>query len=159
MTDVERLLLDHWHAKRSIGRLMLELSEAKRAYELGAGSLPSSLGRLREGGRTQRSGGSPVERAAILLVDQLAAEVKAIEKRLEQERRAMAQVEETVKAAGLSVREADFVRLRYFENRSLEAAAQRLYCSTTTCWRIKNSALTKIKAVTDRTWRAALKEA
>ena len=158
MTDTERFLLDYWHARRCVGRLMLELSEAKRAYELGAGGLPSSLGHLREGSK-QRSGASPVERAAILLVDQLAAEVKAIEKRLEQERRAMAQVEQAVRTAGLTVREAEFVRLRYFENRTLEASAQRLYCSSTTCWRIKNGARKKIKAVTDGAWRAALKEA
>ena len=158
MPDVERLLLDYWHAKRCVGRLMLELAEAKRAYEMGAADLPSSLGHLREGTR-QRGCGSPVERAAILLADQLAAEVKAIEKRLEQERRAMADVEAVVKAAGLEVREAELVRLRYFENRSLEAAAQRLYCSATTCWRIKNGALKKIKAVTDGKWREARKEA
>lgn len=158
MADVEMFLRDYWHAKRSVGRLMLQLSEAQRAYEMGVGDLPSSLGMERAGGR-QRRGGSPVERAAILLVDQLWAEVKSIEKRLEEERRAMARIEETVRAAGLSVREAEFVRLRYFENRSLEAAAQRLYCSATTCWRIKNGALKKIKAVTDGAWREALKEA
>lgn len=158
MADVEMFLRDYWHAKRSIGRLMLELSEAKRAYELGAGSLPSSLGMVREGSR-QRRGGSPVERAAILLVDQLSAEVKSIEKRLDEERRAMAHIEAVVDAAGLSLRETEFVRLRYYENRSLEAAAQRLYCSSTTCWRIKNGALKKIEAAMDGAWRGARKEA
>ena len=160
MADVEMILRDYWHAKRSVGRLMLQLSEAQRAYEMGVGDLPSSLDLGRTAGRQRRgSGSSPVERAAILLVDQLWAEVKSIERRLEEERRAMARIEEAVKAAGLSVRETEFVRLRYFENRSLEAAAQRLYCSATTCWRIKNAALKKIKAVTDREWREALKEA
>jgi predicted DNA-binding protein (UPF0251 family) len=125
---------------------------------MGAADLPSSLGMLREGSR-QRSGASPVERAAILMVDQLSAEVKSIEKRIGEERRAMAHIEEVVKAANLSIKETELVRMRYFEHRSLEACAQRLYNSASTCWRIKNGALIKIKAVMDRAWRGAAKEA
>lgn len=148
LTEVELFLRDYWHAKRGIGRLMLELSEARRAYEQGASSLPSSLGNIREGSRSGRAG-SPVERAAILLVDHLSAEVKSIEKRLAEERRAMAHIEAVVQAARLSVKETELVHLRYFENRTLEACAQRLYSSPSTCWRLKNDALDKIRAARD----------
>jgi len=55
-------------------------------------------------------------------------------------------VEQAVSSAALEPREEEYVRLRYFENRSVEATAQRLYCSIATCGRIRESALKKIEA-------------
>jgi DNA-directed RNA polymerase specialized sigma24 family protein len=72
--------------------------------------------------------------------------MESIEKRLEAERRRAAMVESAVTRAGLDPREEEYVRLRYFENRSVEATAQRLYCSIATCGRIRESALGKIEA-------------
>jgi DNA-directed RNA polymerase specialized sigma subunit len=87
-----------------------------------------------------------VEYSAVLIVDHYRAEMESIEKRLAAERRRAALVEQTVKNARLDEREEEYVRLRYFENRSVEATAQRLYCSIATCGRIRESALKKMEA-------------
>jgi len=145
MDNVEMFLRDYWQARRSVARLIQELKEAQTAYELGAASLPSSGGMVRMGDR-QYSGTSSVERAAMLLVDELGAEVKAIEKRLAQERQAMAYIEAMVGSAGLRKQEMEFIRLRYFENLGVEAVAQRMFCSLSTCWRLKKRAIAKIGA-------------
>jgi predicted DNA-binding protein (UPF0251 family) len=146
MTDVEMFLRDYWHAKRSIGRLKLALTEARAAYERGAADVRCTS-RLEHSGRKRSGGESAVERAAILLVDELGAEVKSIEKRLMDERRMIAHIEAVMAAAALHQQEMEYVRARYFENLSVEAVAQRMYCSTVTCWRLKKSALGKISAV------------
>ena len=62
-----------------------------------------------------------MERAAILLVDELGAEVKAIEKRLMDERRTIALIEAVVAAAGFMHQQGDGLRARYFDNLSVEA--------------------------------------
>ncbi|MGI5919802.1 MAG: hypothetical protein ACOX8N_09180 [Christensenellales bacterium] len=158
MTNVEMFLRDYWHAKRSIGRLKLALTEACAAYERGAADVrcTSSLQRV---GRKRSGGESAVERAAILLVDELGAEVKAIEKRLMDERRTIAHIEAVVAAASLHQQEMEYVRARYFDNLSVEAVAQRMYCSTVTCWRLKKSALEKIGAVLNGTRPVSAREA
>ncbi len=148
MKETERFLKDYWYATRSIGRLMLDLSAAKQAYEQSLTSLPVTEGYVKAQGR-RRSVSSPVERAAIIASDQFHAEMLSIEKRLLDERRTIALIEQTVKNAGLTAPEASYVRMRYFEARSVEAAAQRLYCSVATCGRLRVSALRKIERVLD----------
>ena len=150
MRETERFLKDYWYATRSIGRLMLDLAAAKHAYEQSRESLPISEG-FAKAGKRQGYAQSPVERAAIIAVDQYYAEVLSIERRLNEERRTIALIEQAVSDAGLTAPEAGYVRLRYFESRSVEAAAQRLYCSVATCGRLRVSALNKIeKAVSGR---------
>ncbi len=146
MKEAERFLKDYWYATRSIGRLMLDLSAARQAYEQSLTSLPGSGGYVKAI-RQQRTFHSAVERAAIIAVDQFHAEVLSIEKRLMHERSTLSHIEQTVQAAGLTAPEAGYVRLRYFESRSVEAAAQRLYCSAATCGRLRVSALEKIERV------------
>lgn len=146
MREVERYLKDHWYATRSIGRLMLDLAAAKHAYEQSRESLPVSEG-FAKAGKRQGCAQSPVERAAIIAVDHFYAEVLSIERRLSDERCTIARIEQAVSDAGLTSPEAGYVRLRYFESRSVEAAAQRLYCSVATCGRLRVSALDKIEKV------------
>ncbi len=146
MIDAERFLKDYWYATRSIGRLMMDLTAARQAYEHSLNSLPVTDGYV----KTQikhRSISSPVERAAVIAVDQFYAEMLSIEKRLKDERRRLADIERAVEEAGLSAPEAGYIRLRYFEARSVEAASQRLYCSVATCGRLRVSALKKIERV------------
>jgi len=149
MREMEVFLKEYWYATRSIGRLMLDLAAARHAYEQSCESLPCSNGYLRTGGR-RTTAHSPVERAAVIAVDHFRAEVESIERRLADERHTIAQIEKTVREAKLTAPEAGYVRLRYFEGRSVEAAAQRLYCSVATCGRMRVSALGKI----ERTQRA-----
>ncbi len=146
MKETERYLKDYWYATRSIGRLMLDLSAARQAYEHSLVSLPSTDGFVKAQGR-HRCVSSPVERAAVIAADHFHAEMLSIEKRLMEERRTLAMIENTVENAGLTAPEAGYVRLRYFEARSVEAAAQRLYCSVATCGRLRVSALNKIERV------------
>lgn len=146
MNEVERLLKDHWYATRSIGRLMLDLSAARQAYEQSLTSLPVTDGYVKALGR-QRTISSPVERAAVIAADQFYAEVLSIEKRLLRERDSVKHIEQTVEKAGLTEPEAGYIRLRYFEARSVEATAQRLYCSAATCGRLRVTALNKIERV------------
>lgn len=146
MKDAERFLKDYWYATRSIGRLMLDLTAARQAYEQSLTSLPVTDGFVKAQGK-HRTISSPVERAAVIAVDQFHAEMLSIEKRLSDERRTLAAIEQTVEKAGLTAPEAGYVRLRYFESRSVEAAAQRLYCSVATCGRLRVAALGKIERV------------
>lgn len=157
MTNVEMFLRDYWHAKRSIGRLRLALTEARAAYERGAADVRCTSS-LKCSGRKRSGGESAVERAAILLVDELGAEVKSIEKRLMDERRTIANIEAVVAAAALHHQEMEYVRARYFDNLSVEAVAQRMFCSTVTCWRLKKSSLGKIAAVLGGTHPVSARE-
>jgi DNA-directed RNA polymerase specialized sigma subunit len=144
MTETERFLKEKWFAQRSIGRLMMDLSLAKRAYQesYAGASLTCDLTKVRSG---QHSNLSPVEYSAVLVVDHFRAEMESIEKRLAAERRRAELIEQAVKRAELEPREEEYVRLRYFENRSVEATAQRLYCSLATCGRIRENALRKVE--------------
>ncbi|MDD5018517.1 MAG: hypothetical protein PHO15_10520 [Eubacteriales bacterium] len=144
MTDLERYLKDHWYATRSIGRLMLDLSLAKGAYQQSYDQIAVSCdyGRI---GQRERRRLSPVERSAVIIVDHYRAELESIEKKLGQERQRIAEIEKTVEAAGLDTQETAYVRLRYFENRSVQAVAQRLFCSPATCGRLRERALKKIE--------------
>lgn len=144
MNDTERFLKERWFAQRSIGRLMMDLSLAKSAYQQSYqdACVTCDYTKARSG---QRSSLSPVEYSAILVVDHYRAEMESIEKRLLTERRRAEAVEHAVKTASLEPREEEYVRLRYFENRSVEATAQRLYCSVATCGRVRESALRKIE--------------
>lgn len=157
VTETERFLRERWFAAKSIGRLMMDLSLAKNAYTQSYedASVTCDITKARS---SQRSNLSPVEYSAILVVDHYRAEMESIEKRLLDERRRAATVEQTVKNAGLEPREEEYVRLRYFENRSVEAAAQRMYCSVATCGRIRESALSKVEALRSG-WQEASKGA
>lgn len=144
MRDTERYLKDYWYASRSIGRLMMDLTAARQAYEQSFAGLPVTDGYVKAPGR-QRTFSSPVERAAVIASDQFHAEMLSIEQRLKAERRTLAMIEQAVARARLTEPEAGYVRLRYFEAKSVEAAAQRLYCSAATCGRLRVSALKKIE--------------
>lgn len=144
LTETEKYLRERWYAVKSIGRLLMDLSLAKSAYQQAAESSPVTRDYTRIPTR-QRSNLSPVEYSAVLIVDQYRAEVESIEHRLAGERAKAAAIEAAVESAGLSQREEEYVRLRYFENKSVEATAQRLFCSPATCGRLRESALNKIE--------------
>ncbi len=144
MREVEMFLKDYWYATRSIGRLMLDLAAARHAYEQSCQYIPSTGGFVKTG-KQRYNAYSAVERAAVIAVDQFRAEVESIERRLLGERRTVEFIEQTVRDAGLTAPEAGYVRLRYFEGKSVEAAAQRLFCSVATAGRLRVSALDKIE--------------
>ena len=112
---------------------------------------PAAMGALSESGVKTRRQESPVEIAAVIAASQYKAEVMSIERRLEKERAQITQVEQTMAEAGLDARERAYVRLRYFENRAVQAVAQRMYCSCATCGRIRTRALKKIGRVLKET--------
>lgn len=145
MKDAENYLKEHWYATRHIGRLMLDLTLARHAYEQSYEGLSISAVYEETYTPTRRKA-SPVERSAMLVVDHHRAEVESIERRLQKARHRAAEVEKTVTCAGLTPRELDYVRMRYFENKRVESVARDLYCSTATCRRIRKAALQKVAA-------------
>ena len=70
--------------------------------------------------------------------------IEAIVEQLAPKQELMARIEEAVNRAGLSEREREYVRLRYFENRSMLSVCQRLYVSPATGGRIREKALYKL---------------
>jgi len=150
MKKTEQFLREHWHATRRIGRLMMDLSLARSAYLECCKGL-ESFGGVQTVRTKKKERRSPVEHSAIILVDQHRAELESIEKRLRQARATAAAVEYVVMNAGLDVREKEYIRLRYFENRAAESVAQRMFCSTATCRRIRGRAIEKIEAACART--------
>ena len=157
MNETEQFLKERWYALRCIGTLMIDLTLAEGAYRRSYDDVALTCDYEKLRTREKRFL-SPVERAAIIVVDNYRAEVESIERRLIRERSKAALVEKTVKDAGLSAREAAYVRLRYFENRSVTSVAQRLYCSAATCGRLRESALKKIERVRcegERRWQEA----
>ena len=144
MTDVERYLRSYWFATRSIGRLLFDLDAAKAAYTAAQEYLPSSLGAVDESGVKTQQHESAVETAAIIAASQYKAEVMSIERRLTAERAQKERIEQAVADAKLDAREQAYVRIRYFENRRVQAVAQRLYCSCATCGRIRERVLERI---------------
>ncbi len=145
MNDVERVLREYWFAKRSIGHLMMDLSVVKTALEQTYERLPGA--RIDEAGVRNRAAGSPVEHAAVIIIGQHRAEIMSIEARLNEERYTVERIEQFVKHAELSEREREYVRLRYFENRSAQAVCQRMYVSPATGGRIREAALKKLEGI------------
>jgi hypothetical protein len=144
MTDTEQFLRERWYAGKAIGRLMMDLSLANSAYDKACSEVGvSDLTKIRERRRAKNL--SPVEFSAILVVDNFRAQLESIGRRLDEERAKVRDIERAVSGARLSQREEDYLRLRYFENRSVEAVAQRLFCSLATCGRLRESALFKIE--------------
>ncbi|MGI5849296.1 MAG: hypothetical protein ACOX8Q_04390 [Christensenellales bacterium] len=146
MTDTEQYLKEHWYATKSIGRLLIDLSLAKSAYQQSYDEIAVSCDVHILRTRQRRRNLSPVERTAVIVVDHYRAEVESIEKRLAEERVRIRDIEQAVKDACFNAREAAYVRLRYFENRSVTAVSQRMFCSIATCGRLRESALKKIEA-------------
>jgi len=143
MSSLERYLREYWFAKKSVGRLLIELSLAKHAYEESY-SFVAISGDYERIKIKEKKNISSVELAAIVIVDEYKAAVMSIEKRIVCERKKAQAIEESVDKVRLNAREAEYVRLRYFENKSARTVAQRLYCSSATCGRIRQSALRKI---------------
>lgn len=147
MTKTEEFLKERWYVEKCIKRLLLDLSLAKSACEEAYSNCGLSCGGHEIKTQRQRSSLSPVEYSAILVADQYSAEMESIERRLESERARAMIIDRAVKTAGLTQREEDYVRLRYFDNRTVEATAQRLFCSPATCGRLRESALSKLDYV------------
>ncbi len=146
MNSVERYLTEYWYAKKSIGRLMIDLSLANHVYEQSYSyvHISGNYERIRT---KEKKNLSSVELAAVIILDERKAEIRSIEKRLTEERKRITDIENTVEKARLCARETDYVRLRYFEKNSAETVAQRLFCSAATCGRIRQSAVKKIEQI------------
>jgi DNA-directed RNA polymerase specialized sigma24 family protein len=133
MNSTEYFLKEYWFIQRSVGHMLLDLSAAQAAE--------AQL-------HARQEEGTPPGHAERLIASQRRAEVMAIEARLEEARGTLARIETALKDAGLSERERQYVRLRYFENRSAEAVCQRMYVSPATGGRIREKALAKLAACT-----------
>lgn len=108
--------------------------------------MASSAPRDASGVKTRRRQ-SPVELSAIIASEQHRAQMMSIAERLEGERQCLRRIEKTVADAQLDARESAYVRLRYYENNTVQAVAQRMYCSAATCGRIRGRVVKKVGRV------------
>lgn len=140
MNAVEYYLREYWFARRSIGRMMMDLSAAQAALA----QYCERSANARADAMCPEEASGPAAHAARIIIGQHRAEVRTIEARLAQERATLSRIEQALTDAGLSEREREYVRLRYFENRSAEAVCQRLFVSPATGGRIREAALKKL---------------
>jgi len=125
---------------------MLDLSMAQHAYKECYSSMPHSC-RFEIVKSRNKSIAKPVEINVMIMLDQRKAEVQSIEKKLNDTRRSIEEIEELANKANLSTREWDYLRFRYFSNLTAQATAQRMFCSDATCGRARTSLLGKIEKV------------
>ena len=144
MEQAEALLKDYWYFKKEIKRLMTDLLLAKHAYEHSMCELPSSC-RYSIVKSKNRQIAKPVEINVMIMLDEYRAQMESIEKLLEKTREGLRRIEEAVERASLSARQQEYIRMRYYANLSAEAVSQRMYCSASTCRRIRRSALERIE--------------
>jgi len=146
MRDVEKYLWEHRHLSQEYRRLLLDLTLAQHAYEESYNNMPSSCNyeTVRE---RNRNIAKPVEIKAMIIIDQFRAEVSSIERRLNETRTQIEAIDVTVNWAHLTIRENEYVRLRYFSDLSAQAVAQRMFVSDATGGRIRTYALKKVKKV------------
>ena len=146
MRDVEKYLLEHRHLSQEYRRLLLDLTLAQHAYEESYNNMPSSCNYDTVRDRN-RNIAKPVEIKAMIIIDQFRAEVSSIERRLNETRTQIEAIEAMVGRAHLTMRESEYVRLRYFSDLSAQAVAQRMYVSVATGGRIRCNALKKVEKV------------
>ena len=143
MKHVEEFLREYWYLMREKRTLIIDLSLAQHAYEQSAERLPSSC-RYSVVKSRNRQIAKPVEITAMIMIDEYRATADSLVKHLEEINARIANIEKVVIQAGLDSRQREYIRLRYFKKLSAEAAAQALYCSTSTCRRINRKALEQI---------------
>ncbi len=140
---VEQWLGGYRRLKRDIARTRLQLSE------LSSQKAECCDGLLSNGQKevcVQTSGRKdPVVKAVEMLVDVYAARITELARTLSEANRQLSVIEQAVDAAELSEREREFIKLRYFDGKDLITICFQLYCSESTLWRTKNSALEKLK--------------
>lgn len=149
MKQIEGLLKERWYLERDLKRLRMDLSLAQDAYENSSGQMPSSC-RYSVVKDRNRKIAKPVEINAMIVIDEYRAQVESIEKQLNKIKTKIDCLEGILERAGLSARQEEYIRLRYFKNLSAEATAQRLYCSSSTCRRIRKAAFDKIMEVYEK---------
>ena len=144
MERAEALLKDYYYLKKESKGLMTDLSIAKHAYEHSMSELPSSC-RYSVVKTKDKRIAKPVEANVMIMLDEYWAQVESIKKRLEDTRTQIERIEKAICKAGLDARQREYITLRYFSNLSAEAVSQRMYCSTSTCRRIRRTVLQRIE--------------
>ena len=150
MREVEKFLWEHRAHAQEYKRLRLDFTLAQHAYEESYLNMPSSCNFEIVKERNRRIA-KPVEIKAMIAIDRHRAAVESIERRMKETKAKIDAIEETVSNAGLSTREREYVRLRYFLDLSALAVAQRMFVSDATGGRTRCSALGKIKRVKEKT--------
>lgn len=146
MTDTERYLYKVWYAKRDQKRLTQDLALAQSAYESAYENQCCKVN-YDVAIKKQPSKRSPTEQAVILIVDEYKAQLDSIESELLLCRVIIKEANKTLDKAGLSCREEEYIRLRYFNKYSAEKVAKDLFCSYETSNMIRKRALEKIDTV------------
>ncbi len=149
MREVEKFLWEHRAHTQEYKRLQLDFTLAQHAYEESYLNMPSSCNFDIVKERNRRIA-RPVEIKAMIVIDRHRAAVESIGRRMKETKAQIDAIEDIVSKAGLSTREREYVRLRYFFDLSALAVAQRMFVSDATAGRTRCSALCKIKRVMEK---------
>ena len=132
-----------YYAERDMRRLLCDLQKLEQRYEeeyTNDHRKKSEV--ISQKTKVKRS---PVEEKVIVLVDHFSAEVDSAKRELAGRRALIESIKQAVLRAGLSPREQEYVRLRYYESRSVEAL-ERIMSYTKTD-RIRRSVLEKLEGI------------
>jgi DNA-directed RNA polymerase specialized sigma subunit len=143
MTNTEAYLKGYWYAKQNYSEFIEKLKDTEKTRDDYIDTLRERSLKMQNG----YGGTSVVERACIIITDQMSEDIIDIQQNIERERRVMREIENALDRAGLDSYERRYVRLRYFQNLSTIAVEKKLYCSNTTAWRIRTRALKKVEAL------------
>jgi hypothetical protein len=142
ITDIESFLREYSYAERKIRRLECELI-AKMTARDNVSLMPG------HGYDAIRSKNKrivkPTEKAAVILVDHYAEEIKRIESELERARATIDAISSLIEKSGLDHREREYIQYRYLEGRS-SGKTEKLM-NVTNSHRIRRTALEKLGKV------------
>jgi len=140
--DIESYLYEYQRATQDKERLLVELERVRAryedAYDRQSQTIRYDLARVKKPAEM-----SVVERAAILIIDDLRGEVDAIERELEKANTTIRSLKKLIECLGWM--EKNYIRMKYFEGRSNEYMTKNLKCSERTLGLLKNSALNKLE--------------
>ena len=142
-SKTEDYLNQVYYARSNIRRLLRRLSDVKFEYERDMDACRVTQYDVVTKKRKTKS--SPVEKAVILIVNKHGRRVGEMEDEITGWEAVLADVKRTVELTELDCREKEYVRLRYFENKSADSTAQSMNYSVEQARRIKRSALRKIE--------------
>lgn len=145
MTDLENYLTEYYHATQALRRLSVELITATKTYENNVSLYPGhDFNAIRTKNKKILK---PVEEAVELMEKIYDKEKQRIDIKITENDAKIREITALVDAAGLTGREYEYVRLRYWEGKQVEATGRAMGYEHTQLGEIRKAALEKIEEV------------
>jgi hypothetical protein len=142
MTNIEKRISEYYYAVQRNKWRELDLIKLREAYKAELeGQYPHSA----EIKVQNTNISSPVERATIVLVDKYNTEISALEASVKSDAATIAAIRFFVESAGLTGRQMEYVRRRYFEKQSVQMIMREMYISQATATNIRAGALSRLQ--------------